>query len=111
MNMQNSNHLENMYPEVYNDLFPLVAQAADEIASSGQTPTENMINSYVDNMIMMSGMWDEDEPIEAMPVQAGFGSQPFRRERRRRHHNRNSLRDILRILLLRELLGRRDRRY
>ena len=39
-------------------------------------------------------------------VQFGFGGMPFRR-RRRGPHNRNTLRDIIRILLLRELAGRR----
>ena len=102
--------LDNLYPEIYRELYPLVADAVDKMIAGGYNPTPDAIGTIVDNIIKNSGMWDEDEDIDqniqAMPVQFGFGRQPFRR-RRRRHHNRNTLRDIIRILLLRELSGRR----
>lgn len=104
--------MENEYPEIYQEVYPLIADAVDRLTSAGYEPTPEMINSMVDAIIKNSGMWyedDDDDPMtDAMPVQFGFGGTPYRR-RRRRHHNRNSLRDIVRILLLRELFDRRGR--
>lgn len=107
-----SAQMDNMYPEIYQELYPMVAQAVDDMMRRGYTPTPDMIASIVDQIIKRSGMWDEDDDMddsmEAIPAQLGFGGQSFRRGRgRRRHHNRNTLRDIVRILLLRELFGRR----
>lgn len=103
---------ENLYPEIYREVYPLVADAADKLIAEGYYPTPGAIGTIVDNIIKNSGLWYEDEDHnrfdmepEVVPVQFGFGRMPFRR-RRRRHHNRDTLRDIIRILLLRELFGR-----
>ena len=101
--------LENMYPDIYKEIYPIVAQAVDEMIRRGFTPTPDIISSITDQIIKQSGMWDEDDdmdPNETVPVQFGFGRPPMRRGRRR-HHNRNTLRDVVRILLLRELTRRR----
>lgn len=110
---EQASELESMYPEIYWDVFPLIADVADKMVAGGYNPTPNAMNTIVDNIIKNGGLWYEDEDddrfgmnSEAVPVQFGFGGMPFMR-RRRRHHNRNSLRDIVRILLLRELFGRR----
>ena len=100
--------LSNLYPEIYYDLNPLVVQAAEDIMASGITLTAEMLDTVVDNIIKNSGMWyeddDDDGDIEIMPVQFRYGRPPYRR-RRRRYHNRNTLRDIIRILLLQQLFG------
>jgi len=105
--------LDNLYPEIYRELYPLVADAVDKMIAGGYNPTPDAIGTIVDNIIKNSGLWYEDEDgerldmsPEVVPVQFGFGRMPFRR-RRRRHHNRDTLRDIIRILLLRELFSRR----
>lgn len=105
-------NLDNLYPEIYREVYPLVADAVDKMIARGYNPTPDDISALVDNIIKNSGLWYEDEDSdrfdlnpEVVPVQFGFGRSPFRR-RRRRHHNRDTLRDIIRILLLRELFGR-----
>lgn len=105
--------LDNLYPEIYREVYPLVVDAVNKMIAGGYNPTPDDISAIVDNIIKNSGLWYEDEDTErfdmdpeVVPVQFGFGRMPFRR-RRRRHHNRDTLRDIIRILLLRELFGRR----
>lgn len=106
--------MDHLYPEIYREVFPLVVDAVEKMLNEGYTPTPDSIGAIVDNIIRNSGLWYEDEDDnqrgydgEAIPVQLGFGrSMPFQR-RRRGHHNRNTLRDIIRILLLRELASRR----
>lgn len=102
--------MSNLYPEIFHDINPLVVQAADEMISSGITLTPELLDAVVDNIIKNSGMWFEDDEddrgIEVVPVQFGFGRPPYRR-RRRRYHNRNTLRDLVRILLLQQLFGGR----
>lgn len=111
--------MDDMYPEIYHELNPLVVEAADQIIAAGIELTPDITSWVVDNIIRNSGMWYEDEDedgsrfdqnLEAIPVQARFGGMPFRR-RRRRHHNRNTLRDIIRILLLNELFRKRGRGF
>lgn len=108
-----ADNLESLYPSIYHELYPVVADAADKMINAGYAPTPDTISALVDNVIKNSGLWYEDDDEdgfemnqEAIPVQTGFGQRPYSR-RRRRHHNRNTLRDIVRILLLRELFSRR----
>jgi hypothetical protein len=110
---EQADELESLYPEIYWDVYPLIADVADKMVAGNYNPTPNAMNTIVDNIIKNGGLWYEDDDddhygmnAEAVPVQFGFGGLPFIR-RRRRHHTRNSLRDIVRILLLRELFGRR----
>lgn len=107
-----SDELDNLYPEIYWEVYPLVSEVADKMIAANYRPNPNTMGIIVDNIIKNGGLWYEDDDDdqfsspEAIPVQFGFGGLPFMR-RRRRYHNRNTLRDIIRILLLRELLGRR----
>lgn len=108
-----SDELEGLYPEIYREVYPLVVDAVSKMMADGYTPTPDTISAIVDNIIRNSGLWYEDEDDDRlgmnseMAVQFGFGRMPFQR-RRRRHHNRDTLRDIIRILLLRELLSKRQ---
>ena len=95
-----ADELEGLYPDVYQELYPFIMDAANNLMQRSGTPTAEMVSGAVDNIIKSSGLWDEDSDL---PVQA----MQFYRRPRRRHHNRNTLRDITRILLLREFLHRR----
>lgn len=93
--------LESMFPDVYKELYPFVLEAVNDLTRRDYSVTPEMITAMVDNIIKASGLWDEDSD----PVQSA--NMPQFRRPRRRHHNRNSLRDVLRILLLRELIEKR----
>jgi len=112
-----------MYPEVYRTLDPIVKSAADDIVVNGYIVTDELVASYVNSIIWESGMWDEDGGDAAVPAQMSFNRpgynnpdpdsgfrpshrRPHRPSRRPPHHNRNTLRDLARILLLGELLNR-----
>ena len=100
--------LDSLFPEIYYDLYPSVADAANKMIGAGYTPGGEALDRIVDNIIRNSGMWYEDEDDDfdrpdAMPVVLAGRNRPPYRRRRRRHHNRNTLRDVIRILLLQEV--------
>lgn len=95
--------MEKMYPDIYITIYPLVIRAAEDMMNSGMPFTESRLNSVIDNVIRSSGMWDEDDDRQPMGVVPA--SAPFIR-RGRGHHNRNTMRDLVRILLLRELFSK-----
>ena len=107
-------NMENMYPEIYKHIYPIITATADDIRRNGHRITHEMLGNSVDHIIKLSGMWDEDgaidEPLydDALPVSGrGHGGRNFHRgvrvRGRRGPHNRNTLRDLVNILLLREL--------
>ena len=112
-NQVSRENLEAMYPEVFRQINPIAIRIAGDIRRSGNQLTEEMLDNYVDRAIQLSGMWDEDDGFDPIysdstsdssvrPVMARHMSQ--RRSRSRRgHHNRNTLRDVTRLLILREL--------
>ncbi len=106
-----NNEMIALYPEIYKEIYPLVAAIAQKMAEEGFMPTEENIGNIVDNIIKNSGLWFEDEDgapedIAVMPVQYSFGKRPYRRHRRG-YHNRNTLRDIVKIILFNELINNR----
>ena len=103
---------DGLYPEIYREIYPVITDAVNRMIAAGYTPSPDAIAGIVDNIIRNSGLWNEDEDnddfdsdIEAIPVRFGFGRMPYRR-RRRRYHNRSTLRDIVRILFLREMFAK-----
>jgi hypothetical protein len=103
LNVNQPFEIEAFYPEVYKELYPFVVQAVDEFMKSGSALTPETLNSIIDNIILNSGLWDEDADAEAGTLSRPMRPRPCNRCRRR-HHNRNSLRDILRILFLRDIV-------
>lgn len=95
--------LEDLFPEIYIMVYPHVREAVNEMTRRNLSPTPERINQVIDDIIRTCGMWDEDD----MPNLAAQ-QQPFHPSNRNRrgHHNRNTLRDVIRIVLLRELLQR-----
>ena len=103
-----SDDLERMYPEVYRVVYPMVCFACDNI----RTPiTEEMVDMMTDDIydrVEADGRINIDISVEVRNTQANSEDEQETRQRRPRRRNR-FLRDLIRILLLRELLGRRHR--
>jgi hypothetical protein len=95
---------DDLYPEVYKELQPFVNRAANDFLRSGASLTPEMLNSITDNIIRTAGMWDEDDDSNSGGAVAVSARPYFGNRRRCPHHNRNSLRDVLRIMFLRDLL-------
>lgn len=121
MTQQQMNDLMNarvMYPEIYYKIQPHIMLACDQMdAMSNAMPTQEMVDSMADNIYSdvrqmypdLSEYADnkaanpnEVRETVTRPFYGGYG-RPFRR--------RGALRDIVEILLLSELFGRRRRRW
>lgn len=138
--------LENLYPEIYKELYPLVVSGVREMMRAGRITIES-IERVTDDIIIKSGLWDEDgdnligfnpwlgnaetavdnaeifndaefvmarpqpqRPPQNRPPQNRPPQRPPQRPSRpgicvgRGCHNRNTLRDLLKILILREII-------
>lgn len=96
--MNSMQNMERMYPDVYNRMYPFVLMEANRFPLDMEL-TDDMLNNMSDEIIRKSGLEAKDEmEKDATTVQQGFG---------RHRGNREPVRDIARILLLRELAGRR----
>ena len=103
-----SDDIERMYPEVYRVVYPMVCFACDNI----RTPvTEEMVDMMTDDIydrVEADGRINIDMSCEDRNVQSDSENRQDNRQRRPRRRNR-FLRDLIRILFLRELLHRRRR--
>lgn len=114
--------LERMYPKTYERVYPFVYDLISRYApQAGVRVDDEAIGDMVDEVMMRSGMWDDDSftgnEDDAVPVDADcipgewddeFGPcpvNPYPGQSRNR-----GLRDLIRVLLLRELLERRGHR-
>lgn len=105
-----SDDLERMYPEVYRVVYPMVCRACDNVT---MPVTETMLDSMTDDIY---DRVEADGRINIeVTVEAEFrdnGSSESRQMSRPRPRRRNRfLRDLIRVLLIRELLGRRRPRF
>ncbi len=102
--------LERMFPEVYRVVYPMVCFACDNIRAP---VTEEMVDMMTDDI------YDRVEADGRINVEISFefrssesNNKNVRETRQRRPRRRNRfLRDLIRILLLRELLRRRRRPF
>ena len=97
------NDLERMYPDSYRVVYPMVVSACNTV---NMPITEDMLDNMTDDIYdraMADGRISVDINIETRDDE---GRQMGRRPRPRRNR---FFRDLIRILLLRELLGRRQR--
>lgn len=115
-NMDIDDHrLQEMFP----DLYPQIKPHIDELARmlQGQEMNDSMIDSIVDDILSRtggySGYWPEDME-EAIPTQTNYRGnyRPYpnpyyRRRRYPMYYYDLSLRDLIRLLLLRQLGGHR----
>ena len=103
-----SEDLERMYPEVYRVVLPMVRSTCDNI----RTPvTEEMVDMMTDDIydrVEADGRINIDISVEVRNDESNNENAQENRQRRPRRRNR-FLRDLIRILLLRELIGRRRR--
>ena len=107
---QTSDHLERMYPDTYRVVYPMVVSACDMVTSP---VTEEMLDQMTDDIYDRAeadGRIHIDINVEMESREDNHSRQISAESRQRRPRPRNRFfRDLIRILLLRELLGRRPR--
>lgn len=115
MNMnQFCDSLERMYPDTYRVIYPMVVSACNNVT---MPVTEDMLDAMTNDIYDRAEMDDRinvDINISIENRQDSNASQDVSESRQqggiRRPRRRNRfLRDLIRILLLRELIGRRSR--
>lgn len=114
MNYQNmyqtSDDLERMYPDTYRIVYPMVVSACNMVT---MPVTEEMIDRMTDDIYDRAANDSRiniDINIEIESREESNDRQISDESRQRRPRRRNRFfRDLIRILLLRELLGRRRR--
>jgi hypothetical protein len=118
-------NLENMFPEVYHIVYPKVITLCNAFDRPNNPnmypfPHREMVNCMVDEIYNQttSEMGYTQDYEETINVQAPFYPEyvdPYDYNRRHRKGHKDPdtryLRDIISIILLRELLRRRGRRY
>jgi hypothetical protein len=106
MDMQ-QDQLESMYPNVYHKVYPHVKQQCDmyDKMYGMQNPNRQQVDAMVDDIYRKcEGHFDDDYMDDQMQRQFGFGpgfGHGFG------FGHRRFGRDLITILLLRELIGRR----
>ena len=97
--------IENMYPDIYRKVYPMVCRACDTNTRPITDDTiEDMINSIVLNID------GNNEQVNAkMELKNGDVRNPNAKQETRQQGN-SFLRDLVRILLIRELIRRRPNR-
>lgn len=98
--MPNNNNVESMYPEIYKIVFPMVVRTCDSIRymnMGNNFITTNMIEEMTENIYIS---------INADEVSIETRDSEDSSEETRRPNKNNTLRDLIKILLIRELLRR-----
>lgn len=104
---------EEWYPEIYRIVYPMVRKTCDDNINA--QVTEELVEEMT-NRIYMSIEVEEKEDMEPRQEELRNGdvrnprAKEPERETRQRRPNNPILRDLIRILLLRELFDRRRRR-
>ncbi|MGN1327066.1 MAG: hypothetical protein ACI4VQ_03140 [Clostridia bacterium] len=111
MNMnQFCDSLERMYPDTYRVIYPMVVSACNGVT---MPVTEDMLDAMTDDIYDRAEMDDRinvDINITIDNRQDSNADESRQEMGMRRPRRRNRfLRDLIRILLLRELIGRRPR--
>jgi hypothetical protein len=98
--------LEDMYPEIYHRVYPKIMRVCAEKDDPDMYPypSRAMVESMTDEVYMRTVMEIGDPEDDGYGMMQGRQVAPFGFGRRRR-----LLRDLIRILLIRELLRRRRR--
>lgn len=99
---QNVQEINKFYPEIYGIVYPVVQRVCSRRNVSNVT--EEMISQMVDEVYRVI---EPEEMREEAPLKNGDVRNPRARETRQPISNRNHLlRDLIRILILREIFGR-----
>lgn len=98
--------LERMYPETYRVIYPMVCFACDNIRTPVTEETVDMMTDDIYDRVEADGRIKIDISVEVR------NDEETQENRQRRPLRRNRfLRDLIRILLLRELIRRRRPRF
>ena len=98
--------LERMYPETYRVVYPMVCSAYDKIRTPVTAEMVDMMTDDIYDRVEADGRINIDISVEVR----NDNEASENRQRRPRRRNR-FLRDLIRILLLRELIRRRRPRF
>lgn len=107
---QSCEDLERMYPDCYRVVFPMVVASCATV-NINMPITEEMLNTMTDDIYdraVADGRINIDINVEVESREGDDSRQLPNRPRRPRRRNGN-FRDLIRILLLREFLRRRQR--
>lgn len=100
-----SNDLDRMYPEVYRVVYPMVCFACDNISTPVTEEMIEMITNDIYDRVEADGRINVEVSVEVR------NDEEMEEDRQRMPRRRNRfLRDLIKILLLRELLRRRNNR-
>jgi len=108
MNTQDED-IERLYPEVYRVVYPMVCSSCDRIQFPGTTITDEMVTKMTDDIydrVESDGRINIEVNVTTEVRESDNNRQTSSESRQRRPRNR-FLRDLIRILLLRELFRRR----
>lgn len=96
--------LERMYPETYRIIYPMVCFACDNLRTPVTEETVDMMTDDIYDRVEADGRINIEISVEVR------NDEETQENRQRRPRRRNRfLRDLIRILLLRELIRRRRR--
>lgn len=105
-NYRNEQEVENMYPEIYRIVYPMVCKACDNV--SGPI-TEEVVETMTNNIFMSVETQESVKVNVKVENRNGDVKNPNARQEKELQETRQNnflLRDLIRILLLRELLRR-----
>ena len=97
--------IENMYPDIYRKVYPMVCRACD---TNTKPLTEDTIEEIVNNIVVNIEGNNEQVNVK-MELKNGDVRNPNAKQETRQSSN-NFLRDLVKILLIRELVRRRPTR-
>lgn len=106
--MNDMTDIENMYPDIYRKVYPMVCRACD---TNTKPLTEDTIEEMV-NSIVLNIEGNNEQVNVKMELKNGDVRNPNAKQelRETRQPSNNFLRDLIRILLIRELIRRRPNR-
>jgi hypothetical protein len=101
-----SEELKMLYPEIYMKIYPMIVHHCDMIVAKFGTmycPSEIKMDHISEEIC------DKYEKYYRVNFEDdnSYDDYDMRRRRRRRPSRRNTVQDLIRILLIRELIGRR----
>lgn len=99
--------LERLYPETYRVIYPMVCLACDNLRTPLTEQTIDMMTDNIYDRVEADGRINIDPPSQVNndpPI-----SENIQENRQGMPRRNRFLRDFIRVLLLRELLGRRRR--
>ena len=102
----NVDSVEKMYPEMYHMVYPMVVKKCEKI---NMPITEDLINQLTDEVYLAIEVTETEKKVEMKTDMQMNKRTPINEVKQNdtRHHKNNHLRDLIRILFLRQLIDRR----